>query len=299
MSETFRCAVECAARDEPMLGTASTVRNWLLLEHAGPWGRAPLRDARLPGGVGERLRREARAWDVRVLFIRRPARRSDGSARCFAIHSGPDEPWIERIELARFENVGSIDLERLGRGRRLGRGELHGGALFLVCTHGRRDPCCAERGRPLVKSLTNAYPTETWEASHVGGDRFAGNLVAFPHGVYFGRVEPFDGPAIARAYLEGRLDLGHYRGRSCRSMRVQAAEHFLRGDQGLDRIEDVELEDAAPSADTSFSARFRTIAGRFEVRLVREPAAEGVRLTCHAEHDEHPPTYRLLAIDRL
>ena len=298
MSEAFRCSGASAARDEPMLGTASTVRNWLLLEHPGPWGTSPLRDARLPGGIGERLRREANAWDVRVLMIRRPGRTEASSTTCFAIHSGPDEPWIERIELARFENAAAIDLERLGHGERLGRGELHGGALFLVCTHGRRDPCCAERGRPLAEALTRTFPDETWEASHIGGDRFAGNLLAFPHGVYFGRVEPIDGPTVARTYLEGRLDLDHLRGRSCRRMRVQAAEHFLREREGLDRIDDVDVEDAAATPD-GFSARFRTIAGRFEVRLVREPAEEAVRLTCHAEIEERPPTYRLLAIDRL
>jgi hypothetical protein len=279
-----------------MLGTASTVRNWLLLEHDGPWGAQPLQDGRLPGGVGEHLLGASTAAGVRVLMIRRVDRRSGGSTMCFAIHSGPDEPWIERIELARFENASAIDLDRLGQGRRLGRGELHGGALFLVCTHGRRDPCCAERGRPLADAMSAVFPAETWEASHIGGDRFAGNLLAFPHGIYFGRVEPMDGPAVARAYLEGRLDPAHLRGRSCWPMRVQAAEHFLRERLGLDRIEDVEVRNAAPVAD-GFAARFRTIAGRFEVRIAQETAPDAVRLTCHSRVEEQAPVYRLLSIE--
>jgi hypothetical protein len=296
MNEVRRCSAESVARREPMLGTASTVRNWLLIEHDGPWGADPLQDGRLPGGVGEHLRRESTAHDVRILMIRRVDRRSNGSTTCFAIHSGPDEPWIERIELARFENAAAIDLERLGQGRRLGRGELHVGAIFLVCTHGRRDPCCAERGRPLADAMAAVFPGQTWEASHIGGDRFAGNLLAFPHGAYFGRVEPMDGPAVARAYLEGRLDLAHLRGRSCWPMRVQAAEHFLREQKGLDRIDDVEVRNAAP-VPGGFAARFRTIAGRFEVRIAREPSAEAVRLTCHSRADEQAPVYRLLSIE--
>jgi hypothetical protein len=291
-----RCSVESEARGEPMLGTASTVRNWLLLEHEGPWGAQPLQDGRLPGGVGEQLLRESAARDVRILMIRRVDRSSDGSTTCFAIHSGPDEPWIERIELARFENATSIDLELLGRGRRLGRGELHGGPLFLVCTHGRRDPCCAERGRPLADALASAFPAETWEASHLGGDRFAANLLAFPHGVYFGRVEPMDGPSVARGYLAGRLDLAHLRGRSCWPMRVQAAEHFLREREGLDRLDDVEVRSFAPVSE-GFATRFRTIAGRFEVRVAREPSPDAARLTCHSEADERAPAYRLLSIE--
>lgn len=296
MNDVPRCSAVSEAREEPMLGTASTVRNWLLLEHDGPWGAQPLMDGRLPGGVGEQLRRASKDRNIRILMIRRVDRRSNGSTTCFAIHSGPDDPWIERIELARFENVLSIDLERLGQGARLGRGELHGGALFLVCTHGRRDPCCAERGRPLADAMAGVFPEQTWEASHIGGDRFAGNLLAFPHGVYFGRVEPMDGPAVARAYLEGRLDLAHLRGRSCWPMRVQAAEHFLREREGLDRIDDVEVRNAAPVAG-GFAARFRTIAGRFEVRVAVEPSQEAVRLTCHSEAVERAPVYRLVSIE--
>ncbi len=68
--------------------------------------------------------------------------------------------------------------------------------------------------------------------------------------------------------------------------------------RGWTGIDDVDLEDAAPEGD-GFAARFRTVAGRFEVRLVREASADAVRLTCHGEADEHPPAYRLLSIERL
>ena len=29
-----------------------------------------------------------------------------------------------------------------------------------------------------------------WQSSHIGGDRFAGNVVFLPEGLYYGRVEP-------------------------------------------------------------------------------------------------------------
>jgi hypothetical protein len=292
----IRCAVECAARGEPMAGTASTVRSWLLLENPGPWGIHALRDGRIPGGVGEELRRRSADARVRVVMIRRPGRDTSSATTAFAIRSGPEEPWIERLELERFEDAIAIDLDRLGRGEPLGHGERHHGAVFLVCTHGRHDPCCAELGRPLATALAAAFPEETWESSHIGGDRFAGNLLVFPYGVYFGRVGPSQGPAVARSYLEGRLDLAHLRGRSCRPMPVQAAEHLLREREGLDRIEDVELEEAVGS-DDGFVARFRTSAGRFEVRLAIDPG-EPERLTCHSRQEERPPSYRALAIER-
>lgn len=281
-----------------MFGTASTVRSWLLLEHRGPWGRDALRDGRLPDGVGVDLLGRAESAGVRVLLIRRTGRSADEATAGFAIRSGPEAPWIDRFRLAGIEEATELDLDRLGRGERLGLGEPNAGALFLVCTHGRHDPCCAERGRPLAGALAAAFPDETWECSHFGGDRFAGNLLAFPHGYYFGRVAPHEGASVAGAYLDGRLDLAHLRGRSCRRMRLQAAEHLLREREGLDRIEDVELEDATMTRD-GVTARFRTSAGRFEVRLSREPDPNPRHLTCHSGRDERPPAYRALAIEPL
>lgn len=275
-----------------MAGTASTVRSWLLLEHPGPWGRDAFVDTRLPERFGRELLVRCRAADVRPLLIRRPGG-GEGSA-CFAIRSGPGLPWIERTDLVRIEDAVALDLDALGRGERLGL-EPVGGALFLVCTHGRHDPCCAERGRPLGQTLSRAFPDETWETTHVGGDRFAGNLVAFPHGIYFGRVGAEEGVRIARGYVEGKLDIEHVRGRSCFPMAVQAAEHALRSARRLDRLDDVALERTTRTG-RELTATFRTPTGRIGVRIRIEEAVP-TRLTCHSEAERSAPGYRVLAVE--
>ena len=141
--------------------------------------------------------------------------------------------------------------------------------LFAVCTHGRRDPCCAERGRPLAERLAASFPEVSWESTHVGGDRFAGNLVAFPHGLYFGRVEPEEGPEIASGYSEGRIArLDRYRGRSSDPPHVQAAELALRDRMGLDRIDAVTRERSDRRGDRA-DVTFATPNGRQRVRLER------------------------------
>ena len=284
-----------------MAGTASTVRSWLLLEDPGPWGRDALRDARLPERVGLELQRRCRAAGVRPLLIRRAASNaslaasSSGGLACFAIRSGPEPPWIERTRLAKVRDVFDLDLTSLGRGVRPGF-EPVDGPLFLVCTHGRRDVCCAERGRPLAQALAAAVPGATWESSHVGGDRFAGNLVAFPHGLYLGRVRPDEAAEVARAYAEGRVSVRHLRGRSCYPMPVQAAEHALRTREGLDRVDDVGLErtESRPGISTS---TFRTPVGRFSVSVAIEESAPSF-LTCHSLAGESAPAYRTIAIVR-
>lgn len=289
-----RCSVASNARGEPLAGTASTVRAWLLLEHSGPWGRDAFHDGRHASeGFGSALSRRCRSLGVRPLLIRRVGRTDPVvSPTCFAIRS--DVPRIERTRLGSHQDALGLDLEALGRGEPLGL-EADGEPLFLVCTHGRHDVCCAERGRPLARALAEALPQATWEASHIGGDRFAGNILALPHGIYFGRVEPQDAESVARTYLEGHLSLSHLRGRSTQGMPVQFADLALRVELGLDGIDDVAAEGSTREGEV-VRAIFRTPRGRFAVTLAVGHAPPH-HLTCHSVREERAPSYRVTAIE--
>ena len=129
------------------------------------------------------------------------------------------------------------------------------------------------------------------------GDWFAGNLVVFPHGLYFGRVEAGDGPRIARSYLEGRIELDRYRGRSCYPMVVQAAEHFVRETHGFAGVDDIAVL-ATTNDEGGATVDLRTPGGALRVRVavVEGPAQ---RLTCHSEAAQAPPVYRLMEMSPL
>jgi hypothetical protein len=290
-----RCSARSAALGEPLAGTASTVRSWLLLEHGGPWGRDAFVDGRhATDGFGAELATRCRSAGVRPLLIRRVDRTTQPDRHaCFAIRSGPGEPWIERTTLASHDDALSLDLEALGRGEPLGL-ERHDGALFLVCTHGRHDVCCAEYGRPVAASLANAFPDETWEVSHIGGDRFAPNVLVFPHGLYLGRVEPEDAATVGATYLAGRVPLRHLRGRSSVPMPAQFAERALREELDLDGVDEVTFEGASRAGD-AISATFRTPLGAYTVSLTVEAGAPR-RLTCHSTDEEAVPVYRVSAV---
>jgi hypothetical protein len=291
---SFRCSHASEVADEPLTGTASTITNWLLVEHPGPWGEQALRHARLPVGLGDVLRRRERELKIRVLLIRRHGRGTGARRSCFAIHTGPDRPWIERADLDDVREVAKFDLDALGRGASVGLTPIED-ALFAVCTHGRRDPCCAERGRPLASAVSHTFPEQTWESAHIGGDRFAGNMIAFPHGFYFGRVEPARGVEVATGYIEGTIDLERLRGRSCRPTDVQAAEHFLRSHHVLTGIDDVSVVDVSRSAAETFTT-FRTPLGSYRIGIRRELGPEE-RLTCHSGATRRPPRFVLLGIE--
>lgn len=207
---------------------------------------------------------------------------------CFCVDTA--EPWMGMLRLDRIEDAADLD----PTSRRAF--ESQAGSLVLVCTHGRRDPCCAERGRPLAAATSAAFPDITWESSHIGGDRFAGNLLTFPHGFFFGRVRPDEGAGVVAAYRDGRIVLDRFRGRSCHPMAVQAADIALRTEVGLDGIDDAMFEHA--EADQGYVAvSFGTRVGRFLVRLERV-VGPPMRLTCHSEREEAPAAWRLLDLKR-
>ena len=167
---TVRCSVASEQRGEPLAGTASTVRHFLLLEDPGPWGPEILRSQRLPGPVREPLLHWHRELGVRPLLIRRPGRYLTGPRRVFVINARYG--WCETTTVDNLAEVAQFDLDGIVGGAGVGL-SAHHEPVLLVCTHGRHDACCAERGRPLAAAIAARWPDITWESSHLGGDRFA------------------------------------------------------------------------------------------------------------------------------
>jgi len=307
----FRCSAASESRDEPLAGSASTVRAFLLLEHPGPWGVVALRDARLPDGVGRSLRAAAAETGVRVLLIRRPGRaRGAASAghRVFAVSARAQQPWVETTLVDDPAELVDLDLADLRAGASLGL-TPHEEPLFCVCTHGRHDACCAERGRPVAAALAQTYPEQTWEISHLGGDRFAANMLVAPDGFYYGRLTPESAVAVAERRLAGHVELDHLRGRTGYAMSVQAAEIALRQQLGVTRIggvratgrhvrgevSEVTLEVAGHEAGEGGEA---TAPATYAVR-VHTTQTDPTLLTCRAARANAAIDHEVLDIRRL
>jgi hypothetical protein len=191
-----------------------------------------------------------------------------------------------------------VDWTPLAAGRRLPGVASEPHPLHVVCTNGARDRCCAERGREVARALAAGLGDRVWECSHIGGDRFAANLVCFPHGVYFGRVTPQAAPQVALGYEEGRIDLGHYRGRSCFDFVTQAAETFVRRRFGLTAIEDVRLQSRTEEGER-FVAEFDVPAGRVRTVVTVGRDDRPQPLTCRDRTPTHPPRYELVELSSI
>ncbi|HEX3291882.1 MAG TPA: sucrase ferredoxin [Gaiella sp.] len=276
------CSAVSSARGEPLAATASRIDHWVLMEHRGPWRRDVLGGSLLSPALKAHLREQLAALPhARLLFVRRPERRAETGRRVVIGQSRPGDEWFVACDVEHLDDLLAVDLLAGPTGGSGPWAPLEE-PLFVVCTHGKRDRCCAREGRPLYEALRRAAPrAEVWQSTHVGGDRFAGNVVVLPQGLYFGRVGPEDVEPLLASLGAGEIDLHRYRGRSAYSFPVQAAEQAVRESEGLLGIGDVDVVGSRRLADDRWRVRLRTPDGAVhELDVDATLGDEAVYLTC-------------------
>jgi hypothetical protein len=278
------CAAVSSASEEPLAATASRIDHWLLVEYRGAWTRDVLGESLLSPELKEHLRGQlASLGRARLLFVKQPERRAQTGRQVFFGTSKPGQERFLALEVEHQNDLIGFDfVTALGAGG--GPASPVEGPLFVVCTHGKRDRCCAKFGRPLYDSLRHdAEPGRVWQSTHVGGDRFAGNVVVLPYGLYYGRVDPVDTGPLVATQAAGRIDLDRYRGRSAWSFPVQAAERALRESEGLLGIDDLAFLGSSAQGDGAWRVRFRTRdEAVHEADVETVVADEPAYLTCDA-----------------
>jgi hypothetical protein len=273
------CSDVSAESAEPVAGTASRVDRWILVEYRGVWGRDALAGSGLSEEVKRHLGKRLRALrPAKLLFVRSRDRGRQAPLRVFWGCSRPGEARLSTADIGSYAELLKLDF--------VARGDELAHPLLLVCTHGKHDLCCARYGRPLYEALREQADDHwVWQSTHLGGDRFAGNLIVLPEGLYFGRVSATDAWRVLDSYLDRRIELDRFRGRCCHSFAVQAAEHEVRLAAGVTGIDAVEVR----------SRRDRVVTLRagerlYEVEVERVPG-ELSYLTCAAETLTRPRRY--------
>jgi hypothetical protein len=241
------CSLDTLAAGEPLAGTAPFARAWIVIEQPGPWGRDAVADSRLPEDVRAHLR-GAKAHGVSVLLVRhpdRPERVVAGAVNVWLARSAAGGTLLRHGVLTDLADITGWDLAALGSGSLPAFGSITRDPLLLVCTHARRDRCCAVNGRPLLASLFAAADARKrmrlWECSHIGGHRFSPVTLSLPLGVVHGRLTTEQGRTLLAGLDDGRVVIDHVRGRSCFPGPLQAAAIAVQAADGIEDIDAIDV----------------------------------------------------------
>ena len=216
---------------EPLPGTAKTGGLTLALEYPGGWGRDILDGEALGKELTGVIRRFLKKNRAQLQFIRRPGREGQvprETATLFIARPGePGTPsTLERMEIAGAAALPEVDLSTPGD---TPGAERVTDPLLLVCTHGKRDLCCAVKGRPLAAELAAQYPGTVWESSHTKGHRFAPSMILLPWNYSFGTLSAAQTTAMLQDAAAGRLHVVGNRGRGTLGSQEQIAELAVAG----------------------------------------------------------------------
>lgn len=295
--ERFVCSDASIGRDEGVIATASQVRAWLLVEVHGAWGIDAITESALGPHVPAGWKAELKLRGIRPICIRPAVRGEADEVRLFFVVAARPGRTQGAIWTRTVPTLSAVRyaVDELTIGHEPDGWTRHDERVVLVCTNGKHDQCCATRGRPVVRHLrVTRWADRAWESSHVGGDRFAANLVVLPDSLYFGRMEPPEAELILDQVDAGRIPLPWYRGRSTLSFVEQAAEQALRAEFGVEGVDDVVIDRAA-SEPGRVRAQVAGI-GTVDVAMERTNLRLGEALTCRGPGDQLVPVHTATAI---
>jgi hypothetical protein len=298
------CSERSRRRGEGTFGSVGRRDVALLIEYPWPFGKSWVGCDRLPEAFMERLLEEQRrtretgvGLRLSVAMLRQRSRPSSGGTAFWIALPDACDPVLYEFRLHSYQELIAFDIPGVVARAPVYDRYIRTEPLFIACTNGRKDPCCARYGMRAYNALVQQVGHLAWQSTHVGGCRFAGNVACFPHGIYYGHVDPDDVAPIIEEYRQRRLYLEKYRGRLGLSLEADVAEYFLRLQTGVRELAQFRLVDVQHETEERWRARFasRTTGELHRVEVNRTRANYEDYLSCQAIETRRPPCYHLVA----
>lgn len=288
------CSQESLEALESPMATAPRADVWFLLEYSGAWGSKALKESDIPEAVKAHLDAALEAIPNARLLLIKQGRQSGESIAFFAALSAAAQPALYRFQLVGYEALLEMDLPALAAGDSAIDAALTEEPVFVNCTNGKRDQCCALYGVATYQALAAEYPELVWQSSHHGGHRFAANFIHLPYGLSYGRLRPDNAVQVLQAGLEKRIAMEHFRGPTAYDKPAQAAEILLRRDNGNAEIGAFALRSIDELETDRWQATFAEGELQHLVTFERHNTGRQVHLSCGDEKTGPVLEYKLL-----
>jgi hypothetical protein len=291
----YFCSIQSREYDEEPLGSAPRADVWFLLEYAGRWGSKAFDESDLPDEVKAAVNEQlAEIPNSRLLLIKRSGQ-PEGEIAFFAALASATPPQLYRFALPNYEALPDIDLAKLAQGDAKYAANKVEEPIFVVCTNGLRDQCCALNGTKAYGTLSPKFGEQVWQSTHHGGHRFGANMLAMPWGLSYGRMDLGDAVGTVETLLKGELPLENLRGRSRYEKAGQAAEGLFREASGARGIEDIRLVAERALSEDEWEFGFETRdGGKHTVQIHRHVHEEIIYVACVGEKQAPLAHYELV-----
>jgi hypothetical protein len=296
-NQKYFCAHESREQQEPLYGTASHFQYLFALEYNAPWTDKAVGDSTIPDDAKQALIAKVKAFPAaRLVLIRRSERKQDGQIHFYAVHNDPQNAYYNTIMLESYADLINLDLNDA----LIKHADSQREPLYMICTNGNKDKCCAKYGMELYRYITTRVDrSRVWQCSHVGGDRFAPNIVMAPQGAYFGRVMPHDFVQFVNDAENDMITLKNYRGLSWYDRAGQSADYFARHTWQNFDYHDVVCVDTRQDGDMHHVTMHEKSSGdvlRFTMRLVE--SAYETFLTCTATEKSRAKWFEVVSTEQ-
>lgn len=292
--QELSCSDIAWQRGVPLIGTATRGDIWFLIEYPGRWEAKAFEQSQIPATVKSLFAEISKqAKQVRVLLIRQPRTHQHSGFKFFVGQTNPLEPRLYEYHVEDYQEILGIDLGGLAAGEAVDRDHLRVKPIFLVCTNGRRDQCCAVYGPEIHQAMAAEAGDAVWQSSHIGGHNQAPITLFLPHGVNYGHTTPSEARRLVGAYRKNKVVLHHYRGRVGYETHIQAAEHFWREQTGILDLPGMRIDSVVENGPNLWAVTISALDGSKTVciHLTRHESDFKIPITCSGLKESRISSY--------
>jgi len=292
IKDKILCFESSLNSNEEMYGTAPKVDVWFLLEYRGHWSGSAFKDSKIPKKVKSHINKELKtAKNSRLQLIKKQTN-SDEHLKLYIAVINESNPRLYEFKFNEYEDLLSLNIKKILKSDQ----HLSDEKIYIICTNGEYDICCGKFGMPVYLDIAKGrHGSQTWEANHIGGHRFASTFVCLPHGLVYGRVrEGKVAEGLINQYERGEVNISSYRGRSCYSSEVQAAEYYLRKETGLVEISKLIYKNSKGN-NKKYNIKFLSTSNEttYKIKLKQDKKAVKIIKSC-GDKSSYIPQFRLL-----
>ncbi len=281
---------------EKIFGTAPNVNFWILIEYKDFWEEKAFNNCDIDIEVKNVIRDLAGQYPKSRIQLIRNKHSSKDHIRLYIAVTKETEKKVYEFRVISYQDILNIDFDR-----DLSEENLKSNPLLLVCTHGSHDKCCGEKGLELFNNLSKYEKDfEVWQTTHLGGHRFAANILLLPDGIYYGRINKENYVKIRDSYFDSKLETGFLRGRCFYHPDVQAAEYFFRSELKYSTLNNLHLRSQSTTKNgvVNVIVENTELKRAYEVIIKKNDKALQLFASCRDKHKKFIAQYKLMSISK-